>query len=80
MYIVPLVLAAKVDEETLLKFSRDDLQDLFNGPEQFLLRRRLWTIIEKSVSFIIYHLKTEGVKSGIVWCQTTVVVLVFTFH
>jgi hypothetical protein len=41
---------AGVDFETLLSFTRDDLKDLFDGPDKFLLRRKIWNIIEQAVS------------------------------
>lgn len=41
--------AANVDEDTLFEFSREDLKDLFDGVEHFMLRRRVWNILEKLV-------------------------------
>lgn len=41
--------AANVDEDTLFEFSRKDLKDLFDGVEHFMLRRRVWNILEKLV-------------------------------
>ena len=43
------ILYTNVDEETLLDFERHDLKDLFDGNENFLLRRKLWKILEKTV-------------------------------
>ena len=39
-----------IDDDMLLQFSRDDLKDLFPGVENFVLRRRLWSILERLVS------------------------------
>eukprot|EP00112_Aurelia_sp_Birch-Aquarium-sp1_P013573 Seg2882.4 transcript_id=Seg2882.4/GoldUCD/mRNA.D3Y31 product="hypothetical protein" protein_id=Seg2882.4/GoldUCD/D3Y31 len=38
--------AAGIDEETLLSFSREDIKDFFDGPENFLMRRKIWQIID----------------------------------
>ncbi|XP_063061676.1 uncharacterized protein LOC134454542 isoform X1 [Engraulis encrasicolus] len=40
--------AASVDECTLKTLSREDLQDLFPGPENFLRRRRIWDFINEN--------------------------------
>ena len=47
-----LILAANVDEDILLGFTREDLKDLFGGADKFLLRRQIWNLIERTVSFL----------------------------
>ncbi len=42
--------AANVDEEALKSLSRDDLRDLFPGPENFLRRKKLWDFISQKVN------------------------------
>lgn len=42
--------AANIDEEALKSFSRDDLKDLFPGPENFLKRKKLWDFISQKVN------------------------------
>ncbi|XP_039509527.1 uncharacterized protein LOC120464211 [Pimephales promelas] len=37
--------AANIDEALLHTLSRDDLRDLFPGPEHFLRRKRVWALI-----------------------------------
>ncbi|CAM4530089.1 unnamed protein product [Leuciscus chuanchicus] len=37
--------AANIDEALLQTLSRDDLRDLFPGPEHFLRRKRVWALI-----------------------------------
>ncbi|KAI7789478.1 hypothetical protein IRJ41_007726 [Triplophysa rosa] len=37
--------AANIDEALLYTLSRDDLRDLFPGPEHFLRRKRVWALI-----------------------------------
>ncbi|XP_028414921.1 uncharacterized protein LOC114538008 [Dendronephthya gigantea] len=39
---------ASVNEDMLMDFSRDDLKDLFAGADKFLLRKKIWNIIEKA--------------------------------
>ena len=43
---------ASVDEEILLGFTGEDLKDLFPGVEKFLLRSKIWNIIEKLVCIL----------------------------
>ncbi|XP_041964251.1 uncharacterized protein LOC121721413 isoform X2 [Alosa sapidissima] len=43
-----LLEAASVDEEALKGLSRDDLRDLFPGPENFLKRKKLWNFISEN--------------------------------
>ncbi|XP_035985581.1 uncharacterized protein LOC118559015 [Fundulus heteroclitus] len=40
--------AASVDEEALKGLSRDDLRDLFPGPQNFLKRKKLWNVISEN--------------------------------
>ncbi|CAG6022017.1 unnamed protein product [Menidia menidia] len=40
--------AASLDEEALKVLSRDDLGDLFPGPENFLKRKKLWNFISEN--------------------------------
>ncbi|KAF1371498.1 hypothetical protein PFLUV_G00277590 [Perca fluviatilis] len=40
--------AASVDEEALKGLSRDDLRDLFPGPEHFFRRKKLWDFISQN--------------------------------
>lgn len=42
--------AANVDEEALKSLSRDDLKELFPGPEIFLRRKKLWDFISQKVN------------------------------
>lgn len=42
--------AASVDEEALISLSRDDLKDLFPGPENFLRRKKLWDFVCRKVN------------------------------
>ncbi|KAK2836794.1 hypothetical protein Q7C36_014663 [Tachysurus vachellii] len=42
---VAVLEAAKIDEGVLKTLSRDDLKDLFPGPENFLRRKKLWDVI-----------------------------------
>ncbi|XP_063751442.1 uncharacterized protein LOC134872193 [Eleginops maclovinus] len=39
--------AAMVGEDLLLSLSRDDIKDLFPGPENFLRRRAIWLVVNK---------------------------------
>lgn len=43
------LLAASIDERMLLTLTRDDLRDLFSGPEHFLRRKHVWSIIHPEV-------------------------------
>nr|XP_054607445.1 uncharacterized protein LOC129167182 [Nothobranchius furzeri] len=42
---VSILTAACIDEPMLLTLSREDLRDLFPGPEHFLTRKRVWSVI-----------------------------------
>ncbi|KAK7882210.1 hypothetical protein WMY93_028384 [Mugilogobius chulae] len=42
---VSILKAANIDKNLLLTLSRDDLRDLFPGPEHFMRRKQLWAII-----------------------------------
>uniref|UniRef100_A0A1A7XTZ6 Si:dkey-174c13.2 n=1 Tax=Iconisemion striatum TaxID=60296 RepID=A0A1A7XTZ6_9TELE len=42
---VSILKAASIDECMLLTLSRDDLRDLFPGPEHFIRRKHVWSII-----------------------------------
>ncbi|KAM4591916.1 uncharacterized protein PAE49_019527 [Odontesthes bonariensis] len=42
---VSILNAANIDEALLHTLSRDDLRDLFPGPEHFLRRKRVWAVI-----------------------------------
>lgn len=42
--------ADSIDEALLHTLSRDDLRDLFPGPENFLRRKQLWAVISREVS------------------------------
>ncbi|XP_026012423.1 uncharacterized protein LOC143414606 [Maylandia zebra] len=42
---VSVLKAASIDERMLLTLTRDDLRDLFSGPEHFLRRKHVWSII-----------------------------------
>ncbi|XP_072572664.1 uncharacterized protein [Paramormyrops kingsleyae] len=44
---VSILNAANIDNVLLHTLSRDDLRDLFPGPENFLRRRQLWTFFHK---------------------------------
>ncbi|KAL0979022.1 hypothetical protein UPYG_G00179440 [Umbra pygmaea] len=44
---VSILNAANVDEALLQTLSRDDLRDLFPGPEHFLRRKRVWGFISQ---------------------------------
>ncbi|XP_069370007.1 uncharacterized protein [Paralichthys olivaceus] len=44
---VSVLNAANIDEALLHTLSRDDLRDLFPGPENFLRRKQLWTLISQ---------------------------------
>jgi hypothetical protein len=48
--VIYVFLAANIDDDMLIQFSRDDLKDLFPGVANFVLRRRLWSILERLVS------------------------------
>lgn len=37
--------AANIGEDLLRSLSRDDIKDLFPGPENFLRRRALWLLV-----------------------------------
>lgn len=52
-------IAANIDEALLHTLSRDDLRDLFPGPEHFLRRKRVWTLI--SVEVIGYLLCSDNI-------------------
>ncbi|XP_057183497.1 uncharacterized protein LOC130550133 isoform X2 [Triplophysa rosa] len=45
--ILSVLEAASIDEEALKSLSRDDLKDLFSGPEDFLRRKKLWDFISQ---------------------------------
>ncbi|XP_078143695.1 uncharacterized protein LOC144542119 [Centroberyx gerrardi] len=42
-------IAANIDEALLHTLTRDDLRDLFPGPEHFLRRKRVWALISPKV-------------------------------
>ncbi|CAL9696058.1 unnamed protein product [Knipowitschia caucasica] len=42
---VSILKAASIDERMLLTLNRDDLRDLFPGPEHFIRRKHVWSII-----------------------------------
>lgn len=42
--------AANIDEALLHTLSRDDVRDLFPGPEHFLRRKRVWALINPEVA------------------------------
>ncbi|XP_078142061.1 uncharacterized protein LOC144539838 [Centroberyx gerrardi] len=42
-------IAANIDEALLHTLTRDDLRDLFPGPEHFLRRKRVWALISPEV-------------------------------
>jgi len=43
-------IAANIDEDLLRTLSRDDLRDLFPGPEHFLRRKQVWALIRPEVT------------------------------
>jgi hypothetical protein len=45
-----------VDEDSILQFSKEDLKDLFDGVENFMLRRRLWKILQNLVRNFLRNL------------------------
>ncbi|KAM4585548.1 uncharacterized protein PAE49_004768 isoform 1-T1 [Odontesthes bonariensis] len=45
--VLSVLEAASIDEEALKNLSRDDLKDLFPGPENFLRRKKLWDFINQ---------------------------------
>ncbi|KAI4886931.1 hypothetical protein NFI96_030450 [Prochilodus magdalenae] len=45
MRVTDIFKAANIDEEVLKTLSREDLKDLFPGPENFLKRKKLWDMI-----------------------------------
>ena len=56
---------AGVDNEILLSFTRDDLKDLFHGADKFMLRRRIWNVIENAVcwaTFLYIYLTFKNEK------------------
>lgn len=46
MFLVNIA-AANIGEDLLLLLSRDDIRDLFPGPENFLRRRAIWHVVNK---------------------------------
>lgn len=42
--------ATNIDKGVLKTLSRDDLKDLFPGPENFLKRKKLWDVIGLKVN------------------------------
>ena len=53
------VSAANVDEDLLHSLSRDEVNELFPGPENFLRRRAVWQLVtgDKRVSSFEYYTK-----------------------
>lgn len=43
--ILYCIAAANIGEDLLRSLSRDDIKDLFPGPENFLRRRALWLLV-----------------------------------
>lgn len=44
--------AANIDEKALRTISREDLKDLFPGPENFFQRKKLWECISQMVCMV----------------------------
>lgn len=62
-------LAANIDEAMLHTLSRDDLRDLFPGPEHFLRRKRVWALISPEVSvtyFVLEHPSMQDISSSFI--------------
>lgn len=51
--------ASNIDEGILKTLSRDDLKDLFPGPENFLRRKKLWDVISPKVN--VLHIRIANV-------------------
>lgn len=49
MSVTHIFKAANIDEDVLKTLSREDLKDLFPGPENFLKRKKLWDMISPKV-------------------------------
>lgn len=63
------VAEANVGEDLLFSLSRDDIKDLFPGPENFLRRRTLWLAVHKR----------EEVSSVILLCEKSENIVFFFF-
>lgn len=49
LFFMVISVAAGINEGFLHTLSRDDLRDLFPGPEHFLRRNRVWALINPEV-------------------------------
>ena len=61
-------IAAKIGEDILPSLSREEIKDLFPGPENFHRRRAIWLVVNKDekVSSIICTLSLDMIKcSGV---------------
>lgn len=53
MFFVSSITAAGVDEEVLKGLSREDLKDLFPGPQNFLRRKKIWDVISQNAQIAV---------------------------
>lgn len=51
-----IMLAASISAAVLPTLSRDDIRDLFPGPEHFLRRKTIWEIFHKDKEVELYSI------------------------
>ncbi|KAI4804102.1 hypothetical protein KUCAC02_025744 [Chaenocephalus aceratus] len=57
---VSIFKAAHIDEVLMHSLTRDDLRDLFPGPEDFLRRKRVWSLISPEELHLVENIVSSN--------------------